>query len=84
MGEFGFHTADGGMEEESNEMLVSAFCANLFEGRDVGCAIFEANDEQGMISSKEDEVREQAASSAVAIMERMQILVIPMPFGCND
>ena len=56
MGEFGLHTADGGMEEEGDEVFVSAFCANLLEGRDVGCAILKTNDEQGKVDAKEDEV----------------------------
>ena len=34
LGELGFHAADGGTEEESDKVLVCAFCANLFEGRD--------------------------------------------------
>ena len=58
LGKFGLHARDGSFEEEGNQMLVCSFCADLLEGGDVSCTIFEADDEQGMIGSKEDEVRE--------------------------
>ena len=58
LGEFGLHARDGGFEKEGDEMLVCAIYADLLEGGDIGSTIFEADDEQGMIGSKEDEVRE--------------------------
>ena len=84
LGEFGLHARDGGFEEKGDEMLVRAIYADLLEGRDVGSTIFEVDNKQGMIGSKEDEVREQATCPAVSIAERMQIFVVPMPFGCDD
>ena len=56
LGEFGFHAKDGSLEEEGDEMLVCSFCEDLLEGGDVSCTIFEADDEQGMIGSKKDEI----------------------------
>ena len=56
LGEFGFHARDSCFEEEGNQMLVCSFCADLLKGGDVGSTIFEADDEQGMIGTKEDEV----------------------------
>ena len=32
LGEFFFHAVDGGLEEEGDEELVCAFCADLLEG----------------------------------------------------
>ena len=84
LGEFGLHARDGSLEEEGDEVFVCALCADLLEGGDVGCAIFEADNEQGMIGTKEDEVREQAACSSITIAERMEIFEISMPFGCDD
>ena len=54
--EFGHHAIDGGFEEEADEIIVRSFRANLLEGRYVGGTVFKANDEQGVISAKEDEV----------------------------
>ena len=34
--EFILHAADGGANEEGNEVLVSATCTDLLEGSDVG------------------------------------------------
>lgn len=84
LGEFGLHARDGGFEEEGNKVFISAICADLLEGGDIGSAIFKADNEQGMIGTKEDEVREQAACSSITIAERMQIFVISVPFGCDD
>ena len=69
--ELRLHARDGGFEEESNEMLVCAICADLLEGGDVGCAIFKADNEQGMFGAKEDEIREQTACSSITIAEGM-------------
>ena len=82
--ELRLHARGGGFEEESDKMLVCAICTDLFEGGNVGSAIFEQDDEQRMISTKEDKVREQAARSAVTITERMQIFEISVPFSCYD
>lgn len=84
LGEFGLHARDGGFEEECNQMLVCAIYADLLEGRNIGSAIFKADDEQRVIGSKEDEVGEQAARTSVSIAERMEVFVIAMPFGCYD
>lgn len=84
LGELGLHARDGSFEEEGNQMLVCAFRADLLEGGDVGSTIFEADDEQGMIGTKEDEVREQAACTSVTIAEGMQIFEVSMPFGSDD
>ena len=62
---FCFHAINSSFEEEGNQMLVRSLRANLLEGRDVGRTVFKANDEQGVIGSEENEVREQAASSTV-------------------
>ena len=58
LGEFGLHARDRGFEEESNQVLIRSICTNLLEGRYIGCTIFEADNEQGMIGAKEDKVRE--------------------------
>ena len=47
---FVLHAMDSGAEEEGNQVLVGAFCADLLEDCDVGGAVFKADDEQGMIS----------------------------------
>ena len=83
LGEFALHTRDGGFEEESDKVIISSLSANLLEGRDIGCAIFETDNKQRMVGSKKDEVREQTPSPAIAITERMEILIVSMPFGCN-
>lgn len=84
LGEFGLHARDGGMEEETHQILICAFGANLLEGGNVGCAIFKTDDEQRVMGSEKDKVREQATCPAIAVTEGMQVFVIPMPFGCDD
>ena len=56
LGELRLHAGDGGFEEESDKVLVCALSTNLLEGRDIGCAIFEADDKQRMVCSKKYEV----------------------------
>lgn len=84
LGELGLHASDGGFDEEGNQMLICAIYADLLEGGDIGSTIFEADDEQGMIGAKENEVGEQAARTSVSIAERMKVFVIAVPFGCDD
>ena len=84
LGELGLHSGDGRFEEERNQMLISTFRTNLFEGRDVGCAVFKTDDEQGVIGSKKDEVWKQSPRPAIAITEGMEIFVVSVPFGSND
>ena len=54
--DFGLHARDCCLEEESDKVLVCALSTNLLEGRDIGCAIFEADDKQRMVCSKKYEV----------------------------
>lgn len=51
LGEFGLHARDGCLEKESYKVLVSSFCADLLQGRNIGRTIFEFDDEQGMVGS---------------------------------
>jgi len=84
LGEFVLHAMDSCAEEEGDEVFVSAFCADLLEGCDVGGTVFKANDEQGMIGTEKDEVREQATRTAIAIAEGMQVFVVAVPFGSDN
>ena len=56
LGKLGFHARDSGFEEEGDEIVVCAICADLLQSRDISSAIFEAEDKQGMIGAEEDEV----------------------------
>ena len=84
LGEFVLHAMDSGAEEEGNKVFVGTFCSDLLEGSDVGGTIFKANDEQGMIGTKQDEVGEQTTRTTIAITEGMQIFVISVPLGSNN
>lgn len=83
LGQFVRHAGDGGMEEEGDEMLVSTLGADLLQGRDVGSTVFQLGDKQGVTGTQQDEVRQQAASPAVAVAEGMQILVVTVPLGSD-
>ena len=84
LGEFVLHAMDSCAEEEGDEVFVSAFCSDLLEGCDVGGTVFKANDEQGMIGTEKDEVREQATRTAIAIAEGMQVFVVTMKLSCYN
>ena len=81
---FVLHAGDGCAEEEGDEVLVGAIGADLLEGGDVGGAVFKADDEQGMPSAKQDEVGEQAARTAIAVAEGVQVFEETMKAGCHD
>ena len=83
LGQFVGHAGDGGMEEEGDEMLVSTLGADLFQGGDVSSAVFQLDNQQGVAGTQQDEVRQQAASPAVAVAEGMQVLVVTVPLGSD-
>jgi len=56
LGELGFHARDGCADEERNKELICAFCSDLLESRDIGSTIFELDDEQRMVGTKENEI----------------------------
>ena len=56
LGEFELHAGDSCLEEEKDKMLVCAFSTDLLEGRDIGRAIFEFDNDKGMTGSKQDEI----------------------------
>lgn len=75
----GLHAGNGSFEEERNQMFVCAVNADLLEGGDVGGAIFEADDEQWMIGSKEYEVSHHALEcltmTAMTMMTMMTMTI---------
>ena len=81
---FVLHATDSCVEEEGDEVLVGAFCADLLEGCDVGGTIFKADDEQGVIGAKQDEVGEQTTRTAITITEGVQVFVVAVPFGSDN
>ena len=67
LGELGLHARDGCLEEEKDKMhsraklaypqpFICAFSTDLLEGRDIGRAIFEFDNDKGMTGSKQDEI----------------------------
>ena len=81
--EFVLHAGDGCAEEEGDEVLVGAIGSDLLEGGDVGGTIFKADDEQGVVGAKQDEVGEQTTRTAITITEGVQVFVVAVPFGSN-
>ena len=45
LGEFGFHSGDGGTDEEVYKVFICAFYSNLLEGGDISGAVFQFNNE---------------------------------------
>ena len=48
LGHLVFHAFCGSTEEEGDEKFVSAFVSYLPERIDIGCTVFDVNDEQGV------------------------------------